>query len=264
MGVQCCHEQAPLDPVTGWAPKGPSDERTSLMRRLLVGAVAAALSGFVFAASASAAEFPQLWTNSTQTVPLRSVKSSPVNQPDALEFGNTQGPMVVPSGIKEFPVLCNEVEIGTTVLVNSGTEETKLAVPFGVAEGDNCIHREATGREVITPTYFDTGAAGNTAAQITIPKGEPFEAILHKLKMSLNRGSTFCTTSGEGIPGTIGNVTEGFVEESPPNLSMIFSGPVTTICGKTKEVGTFFVDFFLETMSTTTDTAFVGTGPAGG
>lgn len=62
----------------------------------------------------------------------------------------------------------------------------------------------------------------------------------------------------EGVSGEILNVTSGFVEESPPNLNVGFAGPVSITCGKTKLAGAFSGKFFLETMSTTTDTAFIG------
>jgi hypothetical protein len=84
-------------------------------------------------------------------------------------------------------------------------------------------------------------------------------ATIHKVKLSLNKGAAFCTTSLEGAKGEIVNVLEGFVEESPPNLGMNFEGvPVTTTCAGVKTVGPFVAHFFLDTMSTTTDTAFVG------
>ena len=231
------------------------------MKRLLIGVAIAGLACVAFAASATAAAFPQLWTDSTKTVPLRSVATTPANQPDALELN---GQMSFPSGLRpagEPLVRCNEVELGTTVVVNTGAVETKLARPFGVAEGDNC-RREREGSPVgpVTPTYFDTTAGGSVPASITIPAGgPPFNVVIHKLRLSFDREGVFCRVTLEGVPGALENATEGFVEEAPPNLSMIFNGPpVSTVCGKAKEVGPFGGIFFLETMSTTTDTAFVG------
>jgi hypothetical protein len=62
----------------------------------------------------------------------------------------------------------------------------------------------------------------------------------------------------EGVSGELINVTEGFVEESPPNLNVSFAAAVPITCGTTKLAGAFMAKFFLETMSTTTDTAFIG------
>jgi hypothetical protein len=225
--------------------------------KLLAGFISVLVAGAVTAAPASAAPFPQFWTNVTKTTLLRSVTSVPKNQPDAMEFAN-EGPVVFVLSSKEPPIFCNEVELGTTVLVNSGALETKLALPFGVAEGDNCIQELPSG-VIDVPTYFDTGATGAVPATITVTGGPPFVATVHKLKLSHNKAGRFCTSDLEGIKGEVKNVVEGFVEESPPNLNVSFEGaPITVTCGKTKEKGVFIAHFFLETMSTTTDTAFVG------
>jgi hypothetical protein len=230
------------------------------MKRCLLAAALSAFASCVFVASASAsAAFPQLWTNSSKTELLRSVTVLPKNQPDALEFELTQGPMVFPSGEKHPPVLCNEVELGTTVLVNSGEAETKLATPFGVAEGDTCTIDEPAG-PLTVPTYFDTGTSGAVIGNITIlgGAGPPFHAVVHSMKLSINRAGTFCTVALNGAAAGVENAVEGFVEESPPNLTLNFAGvPVTTTCGAVKEKGPFVAHFFLDTMSTTTDTAFV-------
>jgi len=231
-----------------------------MSKKLLIGVACVLIVGALSAASASAAAFPQFWTDSTKTTLLRSVTAVPKNQPDALEWVNN-GPVefVLTPSTKEAPVLCNEVEFGTTVLVNSGELETKLALPFGVAEGDDCI-QDMPGGVIEVPTYFDTGANGVVPASITFTGAKPpFIATLHKLKFSLNKSRTFCTVSLEGAKGTVENVVEGFVEESPPNLNMTFPGvPTSVICGTTKLKGIFAANFFLETMSTTTDTAFLG------
>jgi hypothetical protein len=58
--------------------------------------------------------------------------------------------------------------------------------------------------------------------------------------------------------GELVNQPEGFVEESPPNLHVTLAGKTAVTCGTKKFEGTFVGLFFLETMSTTTDTAWVG------
>jgi hypothetical protein len=216
-------------------------------------------AGALFAASAAAA--PRLWTDSSQKTLLRSVLTPPKNQPDALEFDN-EGSVVGVIKVMgtEVPITCTEVELGTTVVANNDPSkankeilETKLAMPFGIAEGDNC--QTPSGMPV--PTYFDTNAAGSVNANITITGGPPFIATVHKLKLSQNVGGTFCTDSLEGIKGEMKNATEGFVEEAPPNLNVALAGPITVKCGTSSSHGTFSGKFFLETMSTTTDTAFI-------
>jgi hypothetical protein len=82
---------------------------------------------------------------------------------------------------------CNEVEIGTTVVVNSGAAETKLAMPFGVAEGDDCITQNPLGTFPV-PAYFDTTAAGAVPATITITGGPPFIITIHKLHLAEHQG----------------------------------------------------------------------------
>src|SRR5262249_32723273 len=126
-----------------------------MTRKHALGAVLAGLiaGALLFAPAASAA---RLWTDSTETTPLREVASVPKNQPDAMEFENL-GPVVVAVMRKGFinPIECNEVELGTTVVVNN-TVESRLAMPFGVAEGDECTGKNASGATENVPTYFDT------------------------------------------------------------------------------------------------------------
>jgi hypothetical protein len=212
-----------------------------------------AFAGTVLYAPAASAAFPQFWTSAAKTKLLRSVTAVPKNQPDAIQFDN-EGPIVIGISSAEEPILCNEVEIGTTVVVNNGELETKLALPFGVAEGDNC-HQRIPGAEIEVPTYFDTTPAGVVPANITVTP--PNIATLHKLKLSHDKKGVFCTSSLEGAKGPILNVAEGFVEESPPNLKLTLEGPTTVTCAGVKTAGFFIGHFFLETMSTTTDTAFL-------
>jgi hypothetical protein len=228
--------------------------------KLLLGSLLVLVLGALSAAPAFA-KAPHLFTNVTETVPLRSVLATPKNQPDALEWA-AERPMLFTFGeaTKEGPVECNEVELGTTVVANGvnakGVEETKLALPFGVAEGDDCL-QSIPGAVIEVPTYFDTGATGVVPATITITGGPPFIATVHKLKFSLNKAGTFCTVTTEPS-GELVNQPEGFVEESPPNLHVTLAGTTSVLCGMKKSTGTFVGLFFLETMSTTTDTAWAG------
>lgn len=212
--------------------------------------------------------FPRFWTDSGETTPLRSVAGVPKNQPDALEFVNN-GPVEFALSIEsEMPDIICEMEFGTTVLLNNGEQEPKLALPFGVAEGGSCGQEkvEEGGEEVpppnSVPTYFDTRANGSVPATITVAGAGPtYTATVRKLKLSQNIAGKFCTANLEGIRGTLSNVTTGFVEESPPNLNLQFTGVVVPVtCTGTKQhiSAALTANFFLETPSTDTDTAFVG------
>jgi hypothetical protein len=230
--------------------------------KLLVGLASVLAVGALSAAPAFAS--PRLWTDATETTLLRDVASPPKAQPDALEFVNDQ-PVVIQLSTateEESPIFCNEVEIGTTVVANNRLikeiVETKLAVPFGVAEGDECV-QYFPGGVLTVPTYFDTSGNGAVKGTITITGGGPqFLATINKLRLSVNRAGVFCTVYLEGVQGVLSNVAEGFVEESPPNLNVGFEGPTLIKCPHAKKKsGYFAAHFFLETMSTTTDTAWV-------
>jgi hypothetical protein len=251
--------------------------------KLLAGLVAAAAIAAFSAASALAAPVPQLWTDSTKTTPLRSVTSTPVNQPDALEFVGVPSEVTEKFGLSGVAfeweekkalngVACQEAEFGTTVVSNSPegevkTKENKLAIPFGVAEGDECTGSTGPAVEPAL-VYFDTTAAGAVPANITIAPGPV--GHLHKLKFSIRIGERFCTvTVLEGALVEFVNVTSGFVEESFPNLLATIPGVLasgapnasvlcTRVGEKTVKVsGKVRGTFFLETMSTATDTAFI-------
>jgi hypothetical protein len=200
---------------------------------------------------------------------LRDVKTEPSpHQPDALEFVNN-GAVILKTGVGT--ITCTELEFGSTVLSNKvGTVE--LALPFGVAEGDNCTTPLLEKTENV-PTYFDTlesGAVGNTAngkvASISLADsgaGTEIIATVHNLKFSQNIPTIgFCTGNVDGKTGTVTNVTAGFVEESTPNINVQFTKakiPITatggTGCPTTSEAE-LTANFLLETPSTTTDTAF--------
>jgi hypothetical protein len=221
-----------------------------------------------FAAPALAS--PMFWTNATKTTPLRDLETSPKEHPDILEFAN-QRPVAFsatfPTG--KVRVACNQVELGATVIINNGVDETTLSVPFGVFEGDQCV-----GPAGLVPTRFGTlapgegtGVVGNAhkTALITVTgSSAPFPATIHNVKVWQDFAGKFCAWNLDRIPGVIENTTEGFVEEAPPNLSVKFptvevpitNPPHSTGCPK---AGTFSADFlFLETMSTATDTAVIG------
>src|ERR1700730_6009120 len=220
----------------------------------------------VFALMATSAwAGPQLSTDNTRTTLLRDVNATPAHQPDALELvnnGNVELAVEI-AGLHKT-IGCTEIEIGSTVLSNTNTL-AKLALPLGIAEGDNC--KVGTSN---VPTYFDTlatGAVGNAAngnvASITVtePKAGELIATINDLKLSHNvPGIGFCTGDLNGIKGTITNVATGFVEEQTPNLNVQFTKakvPITGVTGCPTE-GEFTGNFVLETPSTTADTAFVG------
>ncbi len=213
-------------------------------------------------AASTAYGSPRLWTDPSETTLLRSVKAGPINQPDALEFVN-EGPVGIVVFAKGFArtITCNEIEYGTTVLANDElvkTEvETKLAMPFGVAEGDECTTVNTAGGTEPVPIYFDTNAAGAVPATIKLT-GPAFEATLSKLKLSEDIAGSFCTANLEGVKGEVSNPTTGLVEESPANLNVAINAIVPITCGKEKAKEEIKARFFLETMSTTTDTAFIG------
>jgi hypothetical protein len=229
-------------------------------KHLLAGLTAGLVAAAVYAAPAAAS--PTLWTNSEQKVPLRSVTSVPKNQPDALEFSN-EGPVEFKLMRKGFikPITCSEVEFGTTVVGNNSlvgsVVQTLLAMPFGVAEGDDCNTVNSAGFPEAVPTYFDTNAKGLGLATITLTGTGPFFATIKKLKLSQEVEGAFCTVTVENVTGEITNVTAGFVEESPPNLNMSLNAIVPVVCPKEKVKTEIAARFFLETMSTTTDTAFI-------
>jgi hypothetical protein len=247
----------------------------NMKSKLFAGLVAAAAVGAFTAASALAGPVPQLWTDSTKTTPLRSVHSTPVNQPDALEFQTDTQLTPLEFGWNEptgasVEVICNEVEFGTTVVSNSPegeltSKENKLALPFGVAENDNC-HDQGPGTTGAAPVYFDTNAAGAVPANITLGAGPV--GHIHKLKFSIDVDfQRWCTvTVAEGTPVEFANATAGFVEESLPNLiariPLTAVSNISVLCTRpgektTKIKGRMTAEFFLETMSTLTDTAFI-------
>jgi hypothetical protein len=237
-----------------------------MRKNVLATGILALLVGALSAIPALAS--PGLWTNKSETTLLRSVKSPPINQPDALEFanqGNVAFILTNPKGEQKI-VTCTEIEFGTTVVANNNVNKageaiTKLALPFGVAEGDDCTTPNSAGSLEPVPTYFDTLANGVVPATITITggPGPPFFATFNNLKFSQNIAGLFCTESLPGIKGEVANGAEPFVEEMPPNLSVGIKGIGPVTCGG-KKAGTVEViaRFFLETMSTTTDTAWIG------
>jgi len=184
---------------------------------------------------------------------LRDVATPLANQPDALEFINTGPVELVTSGGTS---ICHEVEFGTTVVKAKAV--VTLAIPFGVAENDECT----------VPTWFDTtaeGAVGNAAvnkvATVTIADNvnKIFVPEFHNLKFSQEvAAGVFCVGNLDKIVAASENVAAGFVEETTPNLNVKFAGTKIPITG----TGCPFVEgkitatFFLETPSTKTDTAW--------
>jgi hypothetical protein len=209
-------------------------------------------------ASAFADADDQLRDKEKGTV-LRDVKAKPENQPDAIEFVNN-GTAKLKTSLGTIE--CTELEFGSTVLSNA-LGAVELALPFGVAEGDNC---SITGVGAV-PTYFDTtaeGAVGNAAnkkvARITVADtgvGTPVVATLHDLKFSQSIGGKFCTGELNEVSGTVTNSSGPFVEEKTPNLEAKFEKTIK-VSGEAgcPTEATLTVNFFLETPSTMTDTAW--------
>jgi hypothetical protein len=192
---------------------------------------------------------------------LRDVGREPKNQPDAGEFvNNGTVELVTTAGT----IKCTEIEFGTTVVKNPGVT---LGLPFGVAEADNC---SVAGVNV--PTLFDTtnegavGTPGGVVASVTVEKvGAEFIATLHNLKFSqkvpLVGGTGFCTGNLNGLTGVVRNAEGALVEEKTPNLNVTFTKVKVPIenagAEKCPKEGELTANFFLETPSTETDTAFI-------
>jgi|GEM_PF-2578672 hypothetical protein len=231
-------------------------------KQLRIGIMSAMAIGGLSAAPASA--FPQFWTNSSKTTLLRSVTTPPLNQPDAMEFVNNGSITLEGNTSGTNPtVICSEVEFGTTMVKNNATEEARLAMPFGVAEGDNCF---IAGSTLLVPFYFDTNAAGAGVAYITVGVGPAYVTTIHNLKLSLNISGNWCVAqqvSTAGIQGNMRNWAGPFVEEEPNNLNVQFEkAPVTIVCtlssgSKVKYLSSLTGNFYVETMSAATDTAWV-------
>jgi hypothetical protein len=213
------------------------------------------------AASASAAE-RQLFNEESEGTRklLRDVNTKPpigALQPDALEFVNNGTAKLAIVGLGTIE--CSQIEFGTTLVNNDGVSALKLAVPFGVAEGDQCS-LAGIGN---VPIYFDTlanGAVGSGAnvASITVTgaKPGPYAATVHDLSVSQNLGGTFCTYQLNGVEGKVADSKGPFVEEKLPNLEAKFEKVKVTISGEQgcPAEGKLTANFFLETPSTTTDT----------
>jgi hypothetical protein len=197
--------------------------------------------------------------NQKAGVALRDVASTPTNQPDAAEFVNN-GNVVLETSLGT--ITCTEEEFGATVLKNK-PGEVELAIPFGVAEGQDCTSPLGE-----VPTYFDTlatGAVGNSAnskvASVSIADtgaGTKIVATMHNLKFSQKIGTIFCTGNLDGIVGEVTNSEGPFVEEEKPNLNVQFTAQKVAVAGEAgcPTEGKLTANFFLETPSTGTDTAW--------
>jgi len=194
---------------------------------------------------------------------LREVGTVPKDQPDALEFNNNGNVVLVTNA--PLTITCEEIELGTTVVKNPGAPLV-LAVPFGVAEGDQCT---APGVGNVL-TYFDTtaeGAVGNAAvnkvATVGIEKvGAVFIAKVHNLKFSQSIAGKFCVGNVDEKLGEVKNRVGAIVEEKPPNLNVQFTETVIPITNGEGTTGCpteakLTANFFLETMSGEFDEAFV-------
>jgi hypothetical protein len=227
----------------------------------------AALGSMAFLAS-SAFGAEQLYNKkpSAGGVLLRSLTTAPKLQPDAGEFVNsTNVTLVVP---ELGTVTCKELEFGTTVKNNAGAGATTLALPFGVAEGDECT-TVAGGVTFEVPTYFDTneqgavGTGATTVATATLaganPNGKATFANLF-FSQHLPTGE-WCRSKFGGVTAAIANGTEPFGEEGGSGLTATFTNALLPIeeaesglCAKQKGKNfTLNGTFRLETPSTGTD-----------
>jgi hypothetical protein len=229
---------------------------------------------FAFSAAAALGDSTDDLRDTKRGVLLRDVDKTPTNQPAALELVNNGDLEVAGIAGLETPIICKQVEFGTTVARAKATvanPSVLLAIPFAVAEGDECTLK-AGGLTIKVPIYFDTlasGAVGNGAngsvATAAIADNSPGEAIngvtFHNLKFSLQWAVKFCVANLDGLTATTTNVTAGFVEEMPPNLNAQFTNvtiPFANGEGSTgcPTEGKLTANFFLETPSTGTDTAW--------
>jgi hypothetical protein len=232
-----------------------------MRKGLLVGLASAMIGSALVVSAASAAP---MFFNEKGGIPLRSVATLPSkNQPAAIEFGTVEGAKYRLNLAKggKIEIVCREVEYGTTVVTNSPeavVTENKLALPFGVAEGDEC---SGSGAGPV-PTYFDTTAAGVVPATITFSGVLPaITAKLHKLKISFETSpGVFCTATFEGTPGEVVDVPGPFAEESFPNTFIHFGAvPFTGTCTPPIEkfTGELSTMMFVESPSTATDTVWI-------
>jgi hypothetical protein len=216
------------------------------------------------AASAFAVAGPRIYNQKGEPRQLLLDATGESKTPDVLEFANngTVKFEYEAAGLKKT-LACREIELGGAVISN--TESLlKLGVPFAVSEGDDC---ETGGASIIN--RFETTAEGvvgspalNKVASITVTgTAEPYTATVGNLKMGQAfLGIGLCIFNLNGVAGTVRNVTGEFVEEKPPNLNIQFTlahVPMEGATGCPKEAS-LTGNFFLETMSTTTDTAFIG------
>jgi len=174
-----------------------------------------------FAGQALAAADDALYTDNTATTLLRDIKSTPVNAPGALEFVNN-GNFIVNAAGGVFTNTCSEVEFGTYITDNGGGNLglSKLSLPFGLFEGDNC------NSQMFFDTTSDAGHPAATPALITIADtgaGGADQATVTGLQLTVSFGGTFCTFSGN-LVGSITNSNGPFNEETTPNLQLDFSG----------------------------------------
>jgi RHS repeat-associated protein len=220
--------------------------------------------------TAFADEDDQLVEKKEAGVLVHDVATPNANQPDTMEF--------VSDGAVTFKtttatVTCEEVELGTTVVRAKATAlkpTVELAIPFGVAENGTDV---IAPKDCTAPTWFDTtaeGAVGNSVngKVATVTVGDTnnlmFVAEFHNLKFSVELAvGLVCTGNLDTVKVPVENITAGFVEEKTANLNAKFVAaavPVTgpTGCPTTSELSG---KFFLETLSTKTDTAFFGSGP---
>ncbi len=236
-------------------------------KKLSIGLVPVLVAAVFALTAAQAFAVPRLWTDESKTTPLRDVKSTPANQPDAGEFVNNGTVVLKTSGGLFNPIInCTEIEFGTTVVNNNGVANPLLALPFGVAEGDetNGCSDNATPKKPVH-TLFDTlatGPVGNAAngnvAKVEILPG-PLRAVVADLRWSFEDERVWCTANANGLVGTVTNKKPLAGEEEVLTLSVNFTGQIVPVEGAGCPThGAFEAGVFsLETPSTATEYAWV-------
>jgi hypothetical protein len=241
-----------------------------------IGLLAVSLVCVFALVAAQAFATPRLWTDKGATTPLRDVKSTPVGQPDAGEFvitTDSEGkviPIVLKTsgGISNPIITCREIEFGTTVVKNEAGANPVLALPFGVAEGDetNGCSDNATPKKPVH-TLFDTTAegavgVGATVATVTVsePKLGEYEAAVANMKWSFEDEGVWCTAVASGLRGIVTN-HEPLAGEEMQSIRVDFGGKKVkvegTFCPTEGEFEVGHGAFSLETPSTATEYAWV-------
>jgi hypothetical protein len=223
-----------------------------------------AISGvclFAFmATSAFAAD--ELLTTENGGTRLRELTTTPAGSPDSLEFVNSGS---LAWKLSELSNTCTEIELGAFVKTNPVGGNPELALPWGVAEGDNCTFAVLFG-----PVTADAAHPGALQTSMVIkddePRPNPIHAEVTKFEMAwLGMPFGTCIYGVKEAEKLVGNVTTTggpYGEEgAAPNLTVSFSGKTMKKQAGSGEACPAEIEltkavFVLETPSTNTDGAF--------